>query len=184
MTFFALVRHGETDWNRQGRLQGSSDVPLNETGRAQARDAALELRGRNWTTIVSSPLVRAAETADIIAADLGLTVADHLSDLRERHYGAAEGMTEYDAYDEFGGWFPGLEPRRDVAERATRALGKVQAEYPDNEVIVVAHGGVIRAMLDVFLRGYRAPRIVNAGISTVTVEADRARVRSINGRQL
>ncbi|MET0318796.1 MAG: histidine phosphatase family protein, partial [Rhodococcus fascians] len=73
MTFLALVRHGETDWNLHGRLQGSSDIPLNDTGRAQAREAVYELSDHSWDLLVSSPLSRAAETADIIGSHLGIS---------------------------------------------------------------------------------------------------------------
>lgn len=71
LTTFALVRHGQTDWNAQRRLQGSTDIPLNDVGRGQARAAVAVLSGYEWDAIVSSPLSRAAETADLIAVGWG-----------------------------------------------------------------------------------------------------------------
>ena len=71
-----LIRHGQTDWNSQDKLQGSSDVPLNDTGRGQALEAARVLAGAEWSAIVSSPLMRARETAQIIAAELGIELGD------------------------------------------------------------------------------------------------------------
>ena len=72
MTSLYLVRHGETDWNRQGLSQGSVDIPLNELGLAQAREAAQKLRGRGIASIVASPLSRARVTAEIVGEVLGL----------------------------------------------------------------------------------------------------------------
>ncbi|HEY5855940.1 MAG TPA: histidine phosphatase family protein [Aldersonia sp.] len=185
VTYFALVRHGETDWNRHGRLQGSSDIPLNDTGRAQAREAAHRLAAREWDLLVSSPLSRASETADLIGAELGLQRTTTYADLRERHYGEAEGLTDYEAYVEWPhGWYPGLEPRADVAARGVRTLAHLADEHPDSAVVVVAHGGVIRAILDVLLRTRRSPRILNAGVSTVSTDTDSWRVHSINGIDL
>jgi 2,3-bisphosphoglycerate-dependent phosphoglycerate mutase len=88
---FFFLRHGQTDWNAQGRIQGHTDVPLNATGVAQAQAAAGRLAGRGIDWIVSSPLARARATADFVAARLGLPV--HLDDdLKERRFGAFEGM--------------------------------------------------------------------------------------------
>ncbi|NQD89088.1 histidine phosphatase family protein, partial [Paenarthrobacter sp. CM16] len=67
LTTFALVRHGQTDWNAERRLQGSTDIPLNDVGREQAREAVAFLSDQQWDTVVASPLSRAAETAEIIA---------------------------------------------------------------------------------------------------------------------
>ena len=180
MTYLALVRHGETDWNRHGRLQGVSDVPLNDTGRAQAREAGTRLAGRRWDLIVASPLARASETAEIIGASLGLGLTATYDDLVERNYGDAEGMTDWEAYHEWPhGWYPGLEPRREVAERGLRTVVDLAAEHPESAIVVVTHGGVIRAILDV-VHTRRSPRILNAAVSTLTIDDDGWRVHTIN----
>ena len=101
---FWFLRHGETDWNTQNLSQGNVDIPLNETGLAQARSASLLLRNRGISNIISSPLGRAKVTADIAAAELGLPV--QIDDgLREVAFGVQEGqpMSEW-----FQPWVDGL----------------------------------------------------------------------------
>lgn len=184
MTFLALVRHGETNWNLHGRLQGSSDIPLNDTGRAQAREAGHELASQNWDLLVSSPLSRAAETADIIGAHLGLQRTAVFPDLAERHFGEAEGFTDWDAYSHWpNGQYPGLEPRSNLMMRGVRAIDEIASLHPDSAVIAVAHGGVIRAIFDI-LRRRHSPRILNAGVSTLEHDGSGWTVRTINGTRV
>ncbi|NLD95435.1 MAG: histidine phosphatase family protein, partial [Fibrobacter sp.] len=92
-----FVRHGQTQWNLEGRLQGSSDIPLNQTGRAQAAAAVQVLGTGRWDAIVSSPLSRARETAQIIADGLGLELGPAYDLLVERDYGQGEGVVESEA---------------------------------------------------------------------------------------
>ena len=176
----ALVRHGETDWNLEGRLQGSSDIPLNDEGRRQARDAGITLSAGSWDVLVSSPLVRAAETADIIGHVVGLTrSADH-DDLVERRFGHAEGLTGYEAWAYWpDGRYPGGESRADLAERGRRRLDLLAEDHRGRSVIAVAHGGVIRAILETII-GHPPPRISNAGISVVETDGTGWTVRTID----
>lgn len=149
LTTFALIRHGQTDWNAQRRLQGSSDIPLNDVGRRQARDAVAVLSGQEWDTIVSSPLSRAAETAELIAAGLGLTVARHVPDLTERSFGPAEGLQagpELEALRIPGG-FRGAESDDDAGSRGLAALESMAEEFRGRRVLVVAHGTLLRLTL-------------------------------------
>ena len=149
LTTFALIRHGQTDWNAQRRLQGSSDIPLNDVGRGQAQDAVATLSGYQWDAIVSSPLSRAAETADLIAAGLGLSVARRVPELTERSFGPAEGMQdgpELDALRTPGG-FHGAESEDEAAERGLAALEALAEEFPGRRLLVVAHGTLIRVSL-------------------------------------
>ena len=92
MTDLYLVRHGETEWNRQRRIQGLTDIPLNDTGREQARLTGTLLTRRPITRVVASPLGRARETAQIISAELGLGEPQLHDAFVERNYGAAEGL--------------------------------------------------------------------------------------------
>ncbi|WP_027502892.1 histidine phosphatase family protein [Rhodococcus sp. UNC363MFTsu5.1] len=184
MTYLALIRHGETEWNAQRRLQGSSDIPLNDTGRAQAHRAADALADRTWDLLVSSPLSRATETADIIGARLGIERSAAYHDLAERHLGEAEGITDYEAYDRWPhGRYPDIEPKPAVAQRGLRAVDDLARRHPGSAIIAVTHGGVIRAVLD-SVHSARSPRIRNAGISTMSHDGQRWTVHTINGVEL
>ena len=148
-TTFALIRHGQTDWNAAARIQGLTDIPLNAVGRGQAADAVPALSGYDWDFIVSSPLSRAAETSDLIGERLGLVAAERLSGLIERDYGPAEGLSagaELDAL-RFPGGFHGAESEADVAARGLEALHQLARERPGARIIVVAHGTLIRLSL-------------------------------------
>jgi len=148
-TTFALVRHGQTDWNAQRRLQGSTDIPLNDVGRGQAADAVAVLSGYEWDAIVSSPLSRAAETADLIAAGLGLSVARRVPELTERSFGPAEGLQagpELDALRTPGG-FRGAESEDEAASRGLAALEALAGQFSGRRILVVAHGTLIRVSL-------------------------------------
>lgn len=145
-----LVRHGETDWNLQHRIQGSTDIPLNDTGRAQAAATGELLARRNWDAVLSSPLSRALETAAIVAAAVGLPTPITVDELVERNYGEAEGLTDVEIDALFPGDLPvpGRETREHVADRVLPALMAIAESHADQAVIVVSHGGVIRAVLN------------------------------------
>ncbi|WP_241384547.1 histidine phosphatase family protein [Rhodococcus sp. CH91] len=178
-TRLALVRHGRTDWNRRGLLQGSTDIPLDEIGRRQAREVARMLGTSPWDTVVTSPLSRAYDTGRIVAAHLGVGVAGTIPGLAERAYGDAEGLTRDDAGARWpDGRFPGLEPLAAVAARGLRALDEIVATHPHCRIVVVAHGALIRAVLGE-LSSSPAPRIVNGAVSELD-RTDRWTVRSVN----
>jgi probable phosphoglycerate mutase len=149
LTTFALVRHGQTDWNAERRLQGSTDIPLNDVGRGQARAAVGILAPYEWDAIVSSPLSRAAETADLIAEGLGLTVARRVPELTERSFGPAEGMQagpELEALRVPGG-FKGAESEDEAADRGIAALEALAEEFRGRRLLVVTHGTLLRVTL-------------------------------------
>lgn len=157
MTLITLVRHGQTDWNLDRRIQGSTDIPLNEKGRADAHRAAAHLGASAHDAIYTSPLLRARETAEIIAAELGLELTGIVADVREREFGDGEGMLVDDYIAKYGDWHaevPGAESLHEVGARAISALDAIARESrrrstPRAEsVLVVAHGGVIRAIID------------------------------------
>ena len=164
MTTLLLVRHGETDWNAARRIQGSTDIPLNDTGRGQARDAATALRGvlndeygSAEPVVVSSDLSRARETAQIIADELGVAHSGIYPALRERAYGQAEGLEVEEFFARWGPWHtaevPGAETRADLRDRALRALRSVTRDVrrrtapASTPIIVVSHGALIREVL-------------------------------------
>ncbi|TFC00661.1 histidine phosphatase family protein [Cryobacterium adonitolivorans] len=170
-TTFALVRHGQTDWNAAGRIQGATDVPLNDVGRGQATEAVGPLSQYEWDFIVASPLSRAAETADIIAVDLDLEVTRHLPGLVERNYGPAEGLSAGPELDELRvdgsyGSFRGAEAEDSVSGRGLGALRQLAEDYPGARIIVVCHGTLIRLSLMAALER-EIPPIQNAAMSVV-----------------
>jgi len=178
-TRLALVRHGRTDWNRRGLLQGHTDTPLDDVGRAQARDAARMLGADAWDTVVTSPLSRAIDTGRIIAAHLGNGIARTYSDLIERSYGAAEGLTRADAEQRWPDCdFPDLEPLEAVSARGRRALDAIVEMHPGCRIVVITHGALIRAVLG-DLCGIAVPRIVNGAVSEIEW-AGVWRIRSVN----
>lgn len=148
-TRLAIVRHGQTDWNLEKRIQGSTDIPLNTLGRAQAAETGLNLAGVPWAAIVSSPLVRAHETARIIAGELDLPAPLVVPELTERHHGEIEGLTFTERQLRFpdGSRVPGLESRQAVLDRVLPALERVAADHQGRQVIVVCHGGVIGTLV-------------------------------------
>lgn len=156
MTLITLVRHGQTDWNLERRIQGTTDIPLNETGRADAHTAADILAATGHHAVYASPLVRAHETARIIAERLGLDAPSITHDMREREFGEGEGMLVAEYLERFGDWRsspPGAESLETVRDRALDALDAIARQSrrrsaPAAEsVIVVTHGGVIRSLL-------------------------------------
>jgi probable phosphoglycerate mutase len=195
VTLLTLVRHGETDWNRDRRVQGSTDIPLNDTGRAQARDAAAGLREQiaasastTAPVIVSSDLSRAKETAEIIAAELGLSAPAVYPELRERAYGEAEGLDADEFIQRWGEWHtaevPGAEPWPLLRERGLRALASVVRDTRRQTasggavgtVIVVTHGALIRELIRHATGGELPPpgtRLPNASAHTMLYERDR-----------
>jgi probable phosphoglycerate mutase len=149
VTLISLVRHGQTDWNLAKRIQGSSDIPLNGTGRAQAEATGRALAGGSFDAIYASPLSRALDTARIISGHLGLGEPQPLEAVAERRYGEAEGLTGAEILARWpeGTPVPGRESRDEVVERALPALLELGARHDGEHVIVVSHGGVIGSLV-------------------------------------
>jgi broad specificity phosphatase PhoE len=150
VTTILLARHGETDWNLERRVQGHSDTPLNETGRAQARALAETVADVTFDAIYSSDLARAQETARIVAESKGLEVTA-VPDLRERNFGTWEGLTDQKILERFpdarsGSWGDG-ETKEEMTARVLAALQQIATAHPDGRVLVVTHGGPVRALL-------------------------------------
>lgn len=166
----ALVRHGQTDWNLNGLMQGRTDIPLNATGRAQAEAAAARLDRAEWDVVVSSTLGRARETAEILARGLGLPVAGAYADLIEQDFGAAEGSLVAEIDTRWPGRaFPRKEADEQVGPRGIRALERIAVEHAGARVLAVAHGTLIRHVL-AEMSGHDArhyPRLDNLAVSEV-----------------
>jgi broad specificity phosphatase PhoE len=170
-----MTRHGETDWNVEGRWQGHTDIPLNENGRAQARAVAEALRSEGVPAIVSSDLARAHETAQIIGASLGIAVAYVDADLRERMFGVFEGLTRVECErlhpEAWRAWVEqqlpaaGVESPETVAARVTAAIGRATERFgrDDAPVLLVTHGGALRTAVRIAMGTQPAP-IANGAI--------------------
>jgi len=164
-----LVRHGESEWNLEGRLQGqTSNIPLTALGREQAHHTAAQLANSGAQIIVSSDLLRAVETARIIARNLSIPLQLE-SDLREQSLGIFEGRLAIEAHREINDtdWFDpkwrpaGGESLEDVYIRLERLFRKLQQELPGGQVIVVTHGDAARIAL-VLLRGENLEGVTRA----------------------
>jgi uncharacterized phosphatase len=182
----AFIRHGQTDWNAAGRMQGTSDIVLNDTGRQQARDAvgvleAAQLAGAGWEVIVSSPLQRARETAAIIADGLGIELGRTYDLLVERSYGDGEGLTMNEILERWPDReYPGLEPLESVVGRGRAALDQIADEYAGRNVVIVCHGTLIRYTLASLL-DHPIDHILNGSVSTLERTDASWRVLSVNG---
>lgn len=184
MTLFGLVRHGQTDYNLHNLFQGSSDIPLNDTGIQQAHHALDELPAVHWDVVITSPLQRAEQTGRIIAEDHGITFGGTVPALREIDWGAAEGREVAEMEELYPGRsFPGREDHQHVADRGYAALEQLAATYPRENVLVVAHGTIIRFLLSGIL-GTALDGIPNATLSLVRLEQGAWSVEMIANRPL
>jgi broad specificity phosphatase PhoE len=180
-----LVRHGQTAWNAEGRLQGHTDIELDATGRDQARALASTLGDAGVTRVWSSDLLRARQTAALVAAELEIGGPEVDAELRERSFGVFEGLTR-DACaaqhpDAWRDWLaqtghpPGGEPRDAAIARMQRALSRVVADAGDGTSLVVSHGGVMRLWLMALL-GTTIPIVGNT--TTYVLDHDGTRFRA------
>jgi probable phosphoglycerate mutase len=149
------VRHGETDWNKRGILQGWLDVPINAHGRSQAADMAKAFVQHRFQAIWSSPLARARETAEIVKHHLALAGLRHHEGLKERHFGAIQGIPK-DELAELNpaqleqilrrnpaADFVGGESMNEFAERVLGAFQEIGAAHRGEKVLVITHGWVL-----------------------------------------
>src|SRR5699024_10702352 len=182
MTLFGLVRHGQTDYNLQDLFQGSSDIPLNATGIAQAHAAFDDLPDVDWDVVISSPLQRAEQTARIICEDHALPFGGTDPRLVEIDWGAAEGQPVEEMERTYPGRsFPGREEHQAVADRGYDALEALEERFPGQKVLLVAHGTLIRFLLSGIIE-QPLPSIPNDTLSLVELAETTSRVRMIEGQ--
>lgn len=153
MTIY-LIRHGETDWNRQKRLQGTEDIELNETDIAQSNECAKALRAVPAGIILTSPLKRAKVTAEIIAREAGDIPVIVEPDLIERDFGPLSGMLLKDKQALLGySDDPRMESFRHLADRLMGVINRRIGENAYDNILLVSHGGAINAILSVLSDG-------------------------------
>lgn len=182
MTTILIARHGQSDWNQEKRWQGHADRPLTERGREQAQALADRLAHIELDAVYSSDLQRARDTAAVVAESQGLELRQ-LPDLREVDVGSWSGLTRAEAEERFPegfaqwrdgypGWQDG-ETYEAMTDRVLRAVDEIAGEHEGGRVLVVSHGGPIRAMhaaaLGLDVHAYRRLRPVepNARLSAV-----------------
>ena len=148
-THIGLFRHGQTDWNINFLLQGVTDIPMNSTGIEQVKTASRALRRDDWDLVLTSPLGRARETAEIIAEQLGFDDIHQQELLVERSFGEAEGLAydqwklKYSNLDEI----PGGESKSELTARSKLLLQTFARTHPGKRILAISHGALIRTVL-------------------------------------
>jgi broad specificity phosphatase PhoE len=162
VTTIVLVRHGETDWNRDRRFQGHADIPLNAAGLDQVRELGEQLAGESFSIVYTSPLRRASESAELLAARLGVDVRPSDA-LKEVDVGAWSGLTVHEVEARFpegfarwvewrhAGWSDG-ETYEQLGRRVVDGLREIADEHGGEQVLAMTHGGPIRSAVAAALR--------------------------------
>ena len=192
-TTLCIIRHGETAWNAEHRVQGQLDIPLNDIGLKQAQAVGRALQGERFDAVYSSDLTRARQTADPLVARLSMTMQLD-RDLRERHYGIFERLTyaevktrfpedyaRFDARDPEYAFRTG-ESLKDFSARSIAVISKIAHQHENQNVLVFTHGGVLDKLYR-YITGLplSAPRefgIPNAGLNRVEVTPAGWRIRT------
>lgn len=188
-TVLGLLRHGQTDWNIDFRLQGVTDIPLNETGIGQAYDAAKVINPNEWDFIISSPLSRAIATAEIITKEnnLGEIKIDPL--LLERSFGEAEGLNYEDWKNKYhdSNNVPGAETLQELEARARLLLENIVRKYSGQRILAISHGALIRKLLKITSSGLlprEGERLGNASLSVLAHQTGNWSVQKYEPRTL
>ena len=180
-THFGLLRHGQTDWNINFLLQGVTDIPMNQTGIEQVRLAASAIRRQDWDIVLTSPLGRARQTAEILLEEVGFDSMVEEQLLIERSFGEAEGLSheqwreKYSNLDEI----PGGESRTELAARSQLVVDAVARRFAGKRVLAVSHGALIRTLIAIASQNQlprEGERLGNASLNIMGHEQDNWRV--------
>lgn len=165
MTTLCLIRHGQTDWNLNHKLQGREDVPLNKIGKKQAFLTATHLQKYNWDLIITSPLKRSTETANIISNNLNIETIYEMDEFVERDFGEASGLTKKEVKSRFfcgndsikfafsESLIPNMETFDCLRNRSVYGIEEIARKYNNKKIIVVTHGAVINVILSFISNG-------------------------------
>ncbi|WEG11825.1 histidine phosphatase family protein [Pullulanibacillus sp. KACC 23026] len=183
MTSICLIRHGETDWNALGKLQGQTDVPLNKNGRLQAEACGQFLKNFHWDVLITSPLQRALETGTIINKKLDLPLLV-MPQFAERFFGDAEGLTIAEREQLFPTKnYPNQEDNASLNERLMAGLESITQDYKHKKVLLVTHGAVIHTLLRHFSNGEigkKKIRLFNGGLNHIQFDQSEWKIKSYN----
>src|SRR5699024_3921515 len=173
MTKIYLVRHGETDLNIKGIIQGQTNIPLNKTGEIQARECGEYFKNKPIDAIISSPLMRAKKTTQLITQTLNLRII-YEDRLKERYFGIAEGKSKVELIKKFPQQiYPSQEPRLALNKRAIIALNDMITANATQIVIVIAHGAVyicILVSVSDQMVGARITTLKNGSLSILNID--------------
>lgn len=183
ITTICLVRHGETKWNALGKLQGSTDIPLNKRGVLQAEECGRFLKTEKWDVMITSPLLRAKQTAHIINEYIHVPMIE-MPAFKERSYGDAEGLMPKERQALFpDGIYPNQEDRISLTKRVIDGLTEINRRFPNEKVLLVAHGAVINAILYELSKGEIGSgktKLINACISNIECKQQLWEILSFN----
>ncbi len=185
-TTICFVRHGQTEWNKQTRIQGRIDNPLNDTGRKQALDLGNYLNEHNndWDLIIASPLIRAYETAQIIQKSLGSNIPLVVDkELVEREFGDCEGalITKELFVDICNDNIKNLEKSYDLQNRVYNATVRIAKTYLGKKILIVAHSHVIKGLLTKLDKKYTFnDAMYNSALNFFTYENEEITIDGIN----
>lgn len=166
-----LIRHGVTDWNMIGKIQGQSDIPLNDNGRGQARALGERLRGEPliWDYVISSGLSRAEETASIIASILSIPLLEPDARLLERSFGQVEGLSAEEREKNWGKEWDlldvGQEKKEAIQTRGLAFMEDIGIKYPDKNILVVSHGAFLAVLYTAMFNDRCTERIGNLSLT-------------------
>ncbi|MFY9304220.1 MAG: histidine phosphatase family protein [Rhodoluna sp.] len=180
-TNFGLFRHGQTDWNISFLLQGVTDIPMNETGIEQVKLAAKALRKDDWDLILTSPLGRARQTAEIISDQVGFDTVVEQELLIERSFGEAEGLSHEQWREKYSNLdvIPGGESRTALAQRSQLLLDTISNQFAGRRVLAVSHGALIRTVIAIASENELprdGERLGNASLNIIGHEDNKWRV--------
>ncbi|KIL34821.1 phosphoglycerate kinase [Cohnella kolymensis] len=169
-TRIGWIRHGVTEWNRLGKIQGVTDIPLSSEGINQARLLADRLvrDGESWDGIMCSDLTRAVQTAQILADSMGIPLIED-SRLRERYFGQAEGTTEQERLARWGAdWrnrVPDQETDLSIVDRGMKFVEELTLEHAGEAWLVVTHGSFLARLLKVMCKELDDSYLLNMSLS-------------------
>jgi len=169
-----LIRHGETDWNIQGRFQGREDIALNENGIKQAKLCGQALQGEHFAAVITSPLVRASKTAAIISESIGVEKIIIEEGIIERDFSGVSGLTPKEREDFYAtGKDDNKEPWGELCNRMMSCLLKYAKTFYNENIIMVSHGASINSIISVLSEGKLGTRktiLKNACINVIDYE--------------
>lgn len=179
MLVIGWIRHGITDWNEQGKIQGGSDIPLNHNGLKQAKHIADKLNDSRWDRLFTSDLQRAIQTADCIAEKIGVQpIIEPL--IRERSFGEVEGLTRQERSERYGeqDWKANVKGLESDAALLARGLAFIDqiitaAQGRDLRILAVSHGGFMKQLLQHLLQQDEIPFIHNASLFLIQYDGNR-----------